>query len=324
MGERGQYRSIAITLLDGKDYRALPSTQRHCFLVLKMNLGYSGIDVKYREELASRLGSQTGYTSGAALDALDGLESSGWVRHEENVFWVLGQLEHDPHLQPGDGKHRKGLLRHLAGLPHLPIVAEFIAAHPRWCLPDEMRLMGLGWALDGPYKGLVSAAQRMGPRNEGTGVNPPKQGPTKGLGSKEKEEEKEKEKELEAEADSGTLVVLAAALSSFPKLYTEIEDADNAMLASLMAKFRAITAGAMVKLVGEIAGALDGIHGPRRTWPELRTNIGDYLLNPAEAANMARLRGYLYRDPTTKTNGAAKPTTGQRAFVAADQAMRNL
>jgi uncharacterized protein YdaU (DUF1376 family) len=112
--------------------------------------------------------------------------------------------------------------------------------------------------------------------------------------------------------------------ASFGKLKTwRMDDPDAQMLLAILQRFQALTNdGRTLKVLGEIAGALDGMHGARRTPEELRTNIGDYLINPDAVANAAQLRAYLYRDPNTNAaKNGAKPTAGQRAFEAAGAAL---
>jgi hypothetical protein len=301
--ERGQYCSIRITILDGKDFRALPSEGRFIFLVLKMNVAYSGIAVKYRGELTHRVAAQTGYTFESVSDTIDKLIEAGWVCWQDDIIWIVGHLEHNPHLQPGDPKHRKGLLRYLAGLPRVPVVAEYIAAHPIWCRKKEAQAMGLGWAFDGPTEALPRAVE---------------------ASSSSKNKNKSKTNRLEDGASNGTpFAAFEAVTQAFPRLSQEgFTETDAQMLWKVAVKFGATSdSGKQFVIVAEVAGALDGMHGSRRTVAELRTSIADYLTNPGEAANMSRFRGYLYRTPST--NGQ-KPTTGQRAFGAAEQAMRNL
>ena len=130
MTDRGEYRAIRRVLLDGPDFQRLPERARWMFVVLKLNLGPSGIDVFYPAALLHQLAAQAGAPTDAVSDALDTLEQEGWIKREANVIWIVGQLDNDPHVNSSDTKHRKSVARHLAGLPRIPIVKEFIAAHP--------------------------------------------------------------------------------------------------------------------------------------------------------------------------------------------------
>lgn len=302
MAERGQYRSIHIALFDGKDFRALPSDARWVFTLLKMNLGYAGIGVRYPDELTYRLVGQSGMSLTRVQSALQQLDNPDWVRWEDNVIWLKRHLEFEPNLKPADPKHRKGLHSYLAGFPRADIVAEFIAAHPEWCPKSELKERGLAWALEGPCKGLGRA--------------------TEAKSKEERERLKSKEKEKAGSGGDADNAVLISIIEAFKPLRDEYKEPDVQMLANLMQRFQATNGGAIGKVIGEIAGALDGIHGARRTWPELRTNIGDFLINPEARPSMAALRGYLYRNPDTSARNGAKPTAGQRAFEAAGHALR--
>lgn len=145
MAERGEYRSISRSLLSGKDFRALPERARWVFVAVKLNFGFVGIETWYPDELASRLSSETGATADQVKLALDVLEHEGWVRRQDNLVWVVGQLTHDPHVRASDAKHRKNAQRHVAGLPHLELVRAFMDAHPDWFPPSERLAMGLEW-----------------------------------------------------------------------------------------------------------------------------------------------------------------------------------
>jgi hypothetical protein len=101
-------------------------------------------------------------------------------------------------------------------------------------------------------------------------------------------------------------------LVGFPKLAEVWEAWDWTWLADLFNKFSADSTGKRVRLVAEIAAALDGMHGPTMTIAMVRLNVGDYLINPAEgSASMSRFRGYLYRPPG-KPNGQQPEQAGGR------------
>lgn len=170
MSERGSYRSVPTVLLNGPDFQRLPRDARFVFLALKLNFGVVGIEVWYPAELVARLSAQTGISSGAVQDALDTLESGGWIEREANVVWIVGQLEHDPHVKPADRKHRKMVQTQIDGLPRLAIVSRFVLAHLVWFTDD-------GTPTGGPTEPLRRASE----------------GPSEALRSTEKEKENEKE-----------------------------------------------------------------------------------------------------------------------------------
>lgn len=157
MSDRGEYRAIRRVLLDGPDYQRLPERARHVFLVLKLNFGPSGLEVWYPNELTARLSAQTGLSPAGIQDALMILERDGWIQRESNVLWIVGQLDHDPHVKQADPKHRKMIQRHLGGLPRLGIVARYVKAHAGWVSadgsPSGAPVEGLGWAIEGPSEG---------------------------------------------------------------------------------------------------------------------------------------------------------------------------
>lgn len=140
MAERGAYRSIKVVLLDGPDFQRLSERARHAFLVLKMGVGPSGLEVRYPGALEHEVGQRTGMPVGAARAAIEELESNGWIRHEGNLLWVIGQLEHDPGLQASNKNHRQSIQNHIASLPRVPLVADFVDTHPSWFPPSEYSL----------------------------------------------------------------------------------------------------------------------------------------------------------------------------------------
>jgi hypothetical protein len=137
MADRGTYRSVKVVLLDGPDFQRLSSEARFVFLVLKMTFGPSGIDVRYPEELVHQVAGKTGYDPDTVRECLATLERADWIRREGNVVWVVGQLEHDPGMQPSNSNHRTSIQRHVDGLPRIELVARFVAEHPDFCPPDE-------------------------------------------------------------------------------------------------------------------------------------------------------------------------------------------
>lgn len=154
MSERGSYRSIPNALFSGPDFRRLNERARWIFVVLKMNVSPSGIDVWYPDELVVRLSAESGCTADQVRLTLDILEHERWIRRDDNIIWVVGHLTHDPHLSALDPKHRKGIQRAVAGLPHSDLVKQFVCEYSEWFPVAEAQIMGLGWALQGPRKGL--------------------------------------------------------------------------------------------------------------------------------------------------------------------------
>lgn len=152
MSERGNYRSISCSLLAGKDFRALPERPRWIFVVLKMNFNFTGIDTWYPDELRARISNESGASEAEVEVAFQHLERAGWMFREDNVVWLVGHIDHDPHMKPSDPKHRKAAQRILGGLPRIPLVARFMKGLPEWFPRSERASMGLGWAFEGPPK----------------------------------------------------------------------------------------------------------------------------------------------------------------------------
>lgn len=195
MTDRGEYRAIRRVLLDGKDFRKLPERARFVFLALKLNIGPSGLETFEPDALVYTLAAQTGAKPDQIRVSLDLLELHGWLKREDNVVWVVGQLTHDPHVKPTDPKHRKGVQRHVAGLPRLAIVREFIESHPSWF--EDMQ---------GPTEGLPSRAETSLHPIEGPseGLARAIEGPSKGHRSTEDKREPENKPEPEAPAGAAS------------------------------------------------------------------------------------------------------------------------
>jgi hypothetical protein len=168
---RGEYRAIHRVLLDGPDFQELPERARWVFVVLKLNLGPSGLEVWYHGELAARLAAQTGAPVADVEDALVTLEGTGWIQRERHLVWIVGQLQHDPHVKQRDPKHRTMIQNHVAGLPRTPIVARFVLAHRDWFTVDGSAtgapVEGLAWAFEGPSEGHRSTETETEPKTEG-------------------------------------------------------------------------------------------------------------------------------------------------------------
>lgn len=152
--ERGSYRPILTTLLDGKDFQQLSAYARWVFVALKMRLGPTGIEVHYRDALAIEMAEQTGVSTDGIQRAFDELEAGEWVRFERNVVWIIRQLEFDPHMSVTDHKHRTAVQRHVAGLPHLSIVEAFEARYRDWFEVGEGPSEALPRPIEGPTEGL--------------------------------------------------------------------------------------------------------------------------------------------------------------------------
>ncbi len=158
--ERGEYRAVRRVLLDGPDFQRLPERARFVFLVLKLNFGAAGIDIVYPEALEIQVSAQTGASITDVRVALSALQGAGWIEREANVLWIVGQLDNDPHIKAADPKHRKGIVRHVSGLPRLDIVREYVKAHPAFFPKLDEASKPLAWAYQGPSKAHRSTSTR--------------------------------------------------------------------------------------------------------------------------------------------------------------------
>lgn len=169
MAERGLYRSIPVVLFDGPDFQRLSGVARAVFLCLKCSIRVHGLEVQYRAALVPVLAYRTGFAVPDVERALDELLSARprpWIRWQGNVLWVIGQLEHDPHVNVANEKNRIGVREHLKGMPRVPIVAEFIRAHVDWVRVGHGKdWLGtpvdpaLQWAFDAPPDGIDTPSE---------------------------------------------------------------------------------------------------------------------------------------------------------------------
>lgn len=128
--DRGEYRSIARVLIDGPDFQRLSPEAKLVFLVTKIAIGPSGIDVV--PALVATTVERSGLPVARVEEAIGELVASQWLAIEGNVVWVVGGLRYEPGLTATNQKHRTGLSRHVAGLPRIALVARFVAEHPEW------------------------------------------------------------------------------------------------------------------------------------------------------------------------------------------------
>ena len=154
MGGRGTYRSIRASMLDEPAFQELSERANHVLLVAKISFGPSGIEIHYAEALVHVLAARSCIPVEGVRLALEELQAKGRLRAEGNVVWVLDQLNHDPHLDAADKKHRTSIQRHVAALPRLGIIRDFIDAHPEWfASAEEDPYQGLPRASTGPLEG---------------------------------------------------------------------------------------------------------------------------------------------------------------------------
>lgn len=132
---RGEYRAIHTVIVDTPEFQALSRDAQLAWFHLKLRLGPTGIDTMPAAEaqLAEGIEGDTHtlshthtHTHGHGLaEALRELVKGGWLLREGPVLWLRNALRFEPGLTPTNEKHRTSILRHLEGLPKLPIVNQF-------------------------------------------------------------------------------------------------------------------------------------------------------------------------------------------------------
>lgn len=126
MSDRGSYRPIYDAIVHDREWLGFPPEARLLFFVLKVTLGPSGIDVVYDGALEA----QTGVPPKDLRRAFEALSGPGWVLAEElapgvRLVWITRGLEFEPHHNLQSENTRKGISRHLRGLPNSSLVKEF-------------------------------------------------------------------------------------------------------------------------------------------------------------------------------------------------------
>lgn len=175
---RGEYRSLHTVLLDGPDFQQLTPEARWLYIVCRMSVGASGIDVV--PGMGAALRERSGLAGGPCNDALVELVGAGWVETDGNLLWVVRGLEFEPSFRATNAGHRKALRAHLAGLPRRAILDRFRARYARW-LDDED---GMGDAIP-PATPLPpdSHPDGMGVKGEGEGSREKGEGEGGGSGT---------------------------------------------------------------------------------------------------------------------------------------------
>lgn len=135
---RGEFRCIFKAIHGSEKFKQLSGDGRHLFYVVKLELGASGIDcvMAYREVLMEI----TSLSKPRIQKALDDLVDKEFLIIDDafRILWLRNSLLHDPHMSMKNTNQRKGILRHLRGLPERPIVRDF-AAH--YSLPDPFGII---------------------------------------------------------------------------------------------------------------------------------------------------------------------------------------
>ena len=163
VSKRGEYSPIIRALRDEPDYQRLTPIGRHVFLDLKVMFGPSGIEVHYPAAIAATLGATTGWSIDQVNAALDELETAGLIDRQENVIWIVQQLEHHPLMVAANKNHRVGIQSHVNGLPSLEIVGRFTARYDAFFQGETDGIEGhskaIPMALEGHSKHAVPSTR---------------------------------------------------------------------------------------------------------------------------------------------------------------------
>lgn len=123
MASRGDYAAIYTGMADDPDFRGLTPDGKLVVYTLKMILGPSGIDVVRVFE--PQMLELTGLSERRLRAALADVERAGWVLRDGSLVWLRNGLRYNPTLNLALENHRKGIERHLRGLPRQSLVARF-------------------------------------------------------------------------------------------------------------------------------------------------------------------------------------------------------
>lgn len=143
---RGEYAAIHSAIVDDRDFKALSPAAKCCFYTLRMMLGASGIDlvrasVPVLEDL-------TGLKGEGLHAALNELVAGRWLIVQGDVLWLRNALLHNPNINLDNANHRKGVAKHIAGLPACEIVNAFAVYYgfstPFPAMPSEWVSNGYG------------------------------------------------------------------------------------------------------------------------------------------------------------------------------------
>lgn len=124
---RGEYRSIHTVLVEDTDFQALDPDAKLVWYTLKMQLGPSGLGTITAWHAV--LEGQTGLTPDRLQAAMKELVEEGWLRVQDNIFWIVNGLRYDPSITLSNDNHASSVQDHLRGLPKREIVNAFAEDH---------------------------------------------------------------------------------------------------------------------------------------------------------------------------------------------------
>jgi hypothetical protein len=129
--ERGEHRSIYVSIVDDYDFLPLHRHSKLIWYTLKMSLGLSGIGVMGMGKLADLTGIPYPEIDAALVE----LEVTQWIKRDHHVIWIRNGLRCDPYFNPHNRNHVLSVMRHLAGLPKSKLIPEFCGYYdfdPAW------------------------------------------------------------------------------------------------------------------------------------------------------------------------------------------------
>jgi hypothetical protein len=170
--DRGEYRSIYVSMIDSPEYLSLSAEARAILWPMKMKLGRAGIDVFYLEGLPRA----SGYPSDVCEKAVRELVSTKWLVVQGSLIWLRNGLRFDPSDPLASPNGRKGIVNFLRTLPKWPIINEFVRYYrleQEWQESAVEEPPALG-ACIGAYQGASVGATEgggvAGNRDEGIGM----------------------------------------------------------------------------------------------------------------------------------------------------------
>jgi hypothetical protein len=137
--DRGAYRPLFVSLLNGPTFTAFGWQATAIFYPLKLMLPPFGIAAV--PALAAVLAHHSKLPLAEVETGLDELKKAGWVEQEGNLVWLVRGFECEPAFSALNPKHRHYLADLIAKLPHLPIVDRFRAHYSNWFPDMELTLL---------------------------------------------------------------------------------------------------------------------------------------------------------------------------------------
>lgn len=126
--EKGTYRSIYSSIWDDPEFQSFDPITQLVFLCLRTwrDCNFPAIYVMYRSQVYERMPNVPAIAIDAAIDAL---ASSGWIRYERPVLWIVKGLKNEPAFSLNNQKQVIGISKIIHSLPSLQIVKDFASMY---------------------------------------------------------------------------------------------------------------------------------------------------------------------------------------------------